>query len=855
MEEGLAGEIREHIELATRDNLERGMAPEEARRAAVRKFGNVARATEETYAVWHWMAWDRLRQDVRYALRGLRRNPGFAAVAVLTLALGIGMNTAVFSVVNAVLLRPLPYPDARRLVWVANRIERFHMEAVAGPDFLDWKDQARSFDGMASYGYGGVTLGQGADAEEIGAASVSGDFLRLTGERLAAGRPFAPGERHVLLLTHRLFVRRYGSDPAAIGRTVMVDRTPYTIVGVLPESFRFALPTDTDPHEIEALRPSDVAPENQSRGGRMSILNVIGRLRPGVGVQQAFAELDTIQHNIWRNDKSGFYNTMKLMVEPLQDRVVGAAQRGLLLLMAAVGCVLLIACVNIANLLLARSTARQREIAVRAAMGAGRARLAAQLVAEGVALALVGGAAGLLVARAALSAILRFGANAAPRLAETSIDLRVLAFTLAISCCTGILFGLAPAWSLSRPNLAEVLKEGGRTATGSAGALSARRLLMAGEVALAVVLLAGAGLLLRSFWRMNAWPAGFAPDRTVTMQVSLAAPDRADEVLLRAAAAPGVEACGISNSRMLGFVQAEGVPFPPNQAPQAEFHTVSAGYFRAMGMRLAAGRWLTDRETQPAVMVNQAFVRRVFGEANPIGRRVRTGSGGMNINGGGAAMPRDTMAPIVGVVADLRYTKLDEEPGAEIYIPYRQAAQLRDVDVVLRAAGNPAATAAEVRKAVAAIDPTRPVYDVQTLEEALADSIAPRRLSLLLLAVFAGAALALAAVGIYGVMSFAVTQRTHEVGVRIALGADRRQVVRTIVGQGMLVAVVGMAAGIAGALALGRAIRGMLYGVGPADPWTYAAVCALLAVSVWTACWIPARRAAAVDPTVALRYE
>ncbi len=855
MEDGLARDIQDHIELATRENMERGMAPAEARFAALRKFGNVGRVTEETYAVWHWMAIDRLRQDVRYTLRGLSRNPGFAAMAILTLALGIGMNTAVFSVVNAVLLRPLPYPDANRLVWVANRIERFHLEAVGGPDFLDWKEQARSFDRLAGYSYGGVTLGSGADAEQIGVASISPDFAWITGARPEAGRLFAPGDRHALLLTHKLFERRFGGDPSAVGRTVMLDRVPYTIAGVLSEGFQFTLPTDADSHDIEALRPSDVIPQNQTRGGRMSILNVVGRLKPGVTVSQAYAELDTIQRNMWRDDRSGFYKFMKLVVVPLQDRLVGNSRRALLVLLGAVGCVLLIACVNIANLLLARATVRQREIAVRAAIGAGRGRMIAQVMTEGMVLALAGVSVGLLLARFALAAVVRLGAQAVPRLGETTIDPRVLGLTLLVACGTGLLVGLGPALSLSRANLAEVLKEGGRTSSGGSAPLQAHRILTAGEVALAVVLLTGAGLLLRSFWRMNARPAGFAPDRTVSMRVSLGRREAADEVLARVAAVPGVEACGLSNARMRGFVEAEGIQFPPNQVPQTVFHTVSTGYFGAIGMRLVEGRWLTDHESEPVAMVNESFARRVFGDANPIGRRIRTGSGGMNIDQGGAAMPRDTMAAIVGVVADLRYTKLDEEAGAEVYAPYRQANALRDVDVILRAERSPMTVAAAARRTVAAIDPTRPVYDLQTLEQALADSISPRRFNLLLLGIFAGAALLLALVGIYGVMSYTVTQRTHEVGVRMALGAGRQQVVRMIVRQGLLVAAAGMSAGVAAALALAGVIRGMLYEVAPSDPWTFAAVCGILSAAVAAACWVPARRAAGVDPMVALRYE
>jgi putative ABC transport system permease protein len=816
---------------------------------------STATSGKDTYAVWHWMTLDGLRQDLRYALRGLRRNPGFAAVAILTLALGIGMNTAVFSVVNAVLLRPLPYPDAGRLVWLAEDHRRFHMEAVPGPDFLDWKERARSFDRIASYSYGGATLGSGAEAEQVGVAAVSDDFLPMTGARPESGRLFEPGERRALLLTHTLFLRRFGGDPAAVGRTIALDGVSYRIAGVLRPDFRFAVPLDADSREIEALRPSDVSRQTDIRGDRMSILNVIGRLRPGVSLGQAYAELDAVQRNIAREGPGWLYDGVTLRVAPLQERVVGGARAALWVLLGAVGCVLLIACGNVASLLLSRSTARQREIAVRAAIGAGRGRMFAQMAAEGLVLAAAGGASGLLLARFVVAAAVRVGAHAVPRLADADIDVRVLAFTLLISCCAGLVFAAGPALTLSRVDLAHVMKEGGRSLSGGRAALGLRRVLVAGEIALAVVLLAGAGLLLRSFWRMNARPEGFAPERIATMKITLSGASRADDVLLRLAGLPGVESAGISNARMRGIVEAEGIRFPPNMAPQAGFHTVSAGYFQVMGMRLAAGRWLTDRETEPVVMVNQSFARRVFGSADPVGRRIRTASSGGQVTQTGSAGTRNVMATIVGVVADLRYTRLDQEPGPEIYLPYRQATSLRGMEAVLRAAADPTATAAAARKALAALDPGQPVYDVQTLEQALADSIAPRRFNLLLFGTFAASALLLAVIGIYGVMSYAVVQRTHEVGVRMAMGADRGQVVRMIVRQGLATAAAGLAAGVPAALGLTRLIRGMLYEVGPADPWTFAGVCGILLAAVGAACWLPARRASSVDPTIALRYE
>jgi len=855
----LRRDFEEHIELETRDNIERGMSPKEARAAARRKFGNLGRITEETYAVWHRTWLDSLRQDLRYAARTLRKQPAFAAVAILTLALGIGMNTAVFSVVNAVLLRPLPYPDSGRLVWLTTYNERIKMEAVSGPDFYDWKQQAQSFDAMVNYGYGSMSLGVGGESEQIGFASVGDGFFDVTGARAAMGRVFAPGERNAIVLTHRLFVSRFGSDPNVVGKIVTMNGDPYTVCGVLPEDYRFALPLDfpgQDVRPIEAYMPSVMTAANQVRGRAMVIVNVVARLKHGVPLSQARAEMETIEAKIAAAHPDNFYRYLRVRAQPMQDKVVGNSRRALLVLFAAVGFVLLIACGNMANLLLARAGSRQREVAIRAAIGAGRGRMIGQLLVEGVLLSLAGGAVGLLVVRLAFDGIVRLGSHAVPRLAEATVDGRVLGFTLLLSLATAAIFGLGPAVSLSRANLAGMLKDGGRTASAGFASMRMRRMLMAAELALSVVLLTGAGLMVRSYWLMNEHPAGFQPDRLLTMKVALAGRayrDRSARVeyitrsIERLRGIPGLRAAGFANGIGGGFIQAEGVQFPPNEQPRSSIHAVSAGYFPAIGMRMVQGRWLTDFEPALAVMVNESLVRAVYGASDPLGRHISLPS---------PARPGafDT-ATIVGVAADLKYSKLDEEPEPETYVPYQYAPFLGGISVFALVDGNPAALAGPLRQATAAIDRTQPVYDVRTVEQALSDSVAPRRFNLLLLAVFAAVALALAVIGVYGVMSYAVAQRSQEIGVRMALGAQRAEVIRMVVGQGAVVAACGIGAGIVAAASLTRVMKSLLYGVQPTDPATFAAVCGVLLAAALLACAVPALRAAHVDPVVALRYE
>jgi predicted permease len=857
MQRDLERDIREHIEMETRDNLERGMSQEEARSAALRKFGNVALVMEDTRAVWQWMWLERLVQDLRYAVRTLRRNPGFAAVAILTLALGIGMNTAVFSVVNAVLIRPLSYPNPERLLWLANYNEAFKMEAVAGPDFLDWREQAKSFDKMACYAYNDMTIATADSADQSMVAPVSDDFWPIIGVRPELGRLFAPGERDAIILSHRLFVRRFGGDPEVVGKIMSLNGRPMTVTGVLPERFRFQFPmpqrAGVDPKEIEAYIPTDVTPQTQSRNRGAAILNVVGKLKPGVTADRARAELEAIQARLARENPGGFYNLVKLRVVPAQRQLNGNSRPALVILSAAVAFVLLIACANLANLALARAASRQKEIAIRAAVGAGRARVVRQFLAESVVLALAGGVAGLFLARWGIGMLIRFGPQGVPRLAETRLDGAVLAFTLGVSLLTGLLFGFGPAFFSVRSNLNYVLKEGGHSAA-TRSAVRARTFLVAGELAVALLLLIGAGLMAKSFWHMNERPSGFDPEHTLVLKVSLSGPSyRAmpqqlayfEEALRRLAAAPGVQTAGLAYSPVRGFAQVEGAsPLPPGQAPQAIYYSTSADYFHAIGMRLLAGRWMADNEPTEVVLINEAFARRVFGNADPIGKRIR--------------VPRQSPPPqatIVGVVSDLKYSRLDAEPGPEVYFPYRQSPFLRAHNVIVRVAGDPVSTAAVVRKLIGAIDRTQPVYDVQTLDQALAESIAPRRFNFLLLTVFAVTALLLAIVGVYGVMSYAVTQRTHEIGVRMALGARRGEVIGMVVRQGMMVTAAGVLIGTAAALGLTRPMASLLYDVKPTDGYTFAVVSGLLTAAAFAACCVPAFRAARVDPILALRYE
>jgi putative ABC transport system permease protein len=853
-------EIAAHIEEKAAELIESGVPETEARERARREFGNATLVAEKSREVWGRPSLDRFWQDVRYGFRLMLRNPGFTAVVILTLALGIGVNTAIFSVAHTVLFRPLPYPSQERLLWITNYDSRFKQEMVPGPDYFDWRSQSRTLDGVMAYNYGSEKLAVGEDASLIVVGRILGDFWSITGAQPALGRAFAPGEEDVVVISHQLFERQFHSDPHVIGKLVTLQGDPVTVIGVMPREFRFLYPSmgiygpSPTAWEMQAFVPDPTPAASQTREGPMLILSVVGKRKPEAPIESVRAELQAIQARAIPQMPQ-FYDHIKLSVTPLRDRLVDETRPALLVLLFAVGFVLLIACANVANLLLARGAARQKEISIRTALGAGRMRVVRQFLTESLILALAGGALGLVVAHWGIAFIARFGPADVPRLREAAINGWALAFTLVASIVTGLAFGIGPALSSSKANLNEVLKETSRTSTAPASR-RVRGLLVAGELALALVLLTGAGLMVKSFWKMNARTQGFDPASTLVMKLTLSGPQYREpragiaymqEVRHRLDGAPGVAVAGISGGSFRGPVGEDGAPpAPPGQALLSMFHSVSAGYLHAIGMRLVAGRWMTDDEPVDVVMVNESMARREFGNKNPVGKRLRVS---------GDIPTKSSPATIVGVLADLKYTKLDADAEPEVYVPYRQLPLLQTSDVVIRTTGDPRALAPDLRKLVSDIDRAQPVVEVTTLEQELADSIAPRRFNMLLLAIFAGIAVVLAAVGIYGVMSYAVMQRTQEIGIRIAMGARQDDVVRMVVRQGMGVVALGVGIGLVAALALTRLMAGLLYEVKPSDPQTLGVVCVVLAGAALLACWLPARRAARVDPVVALRYE
>src|SRR5438093_2394852 len=634
----LDADIRDHIERETADNIGRGMTPDEARAAALKKFGNIALAKEEARAVWIPVWFDQLLQDARYGLRTIRRTPAFSAVVMLTLALGIGLTTAVFSVVNAVLVRPLSYPAADRVVWIATSEERSKEELVLSPDLMAWRDQAQSLDRIAGFFTGGERIDAGDEVVQARIAAVTDGFWDIAGARPALGGVPRAGEEGIVL-SHAFFERWFRGDPGVVGRSVALNGRQTTVTGVMPRGFRVQLPpppawSGIESGDVDFYRASIVQPPGPpGPTTAVQIFYVIARLKPGVSLARAHDELAAISVNTAKAFGPQ-YRTRSVRIVPYADKLVGGARRSLLVLLAAVVLVLLIACANVANLLLARGSTRQREVAIRTAVGAGRGRMLRQFLVESLMLAGLGGAAGVLAARSALAIVVRLMPNAVPPVGGTTIDARVLAFAAATTVTTAIVCGLAPALTLRNVSVHDVLKDGARTASASMGSLRARKLLVAAELALSVVLLVGAGLMMRSFWRITANPPGFTPERVLTMRMQFSGPryrDNAnrtvyvDELLRRARSAPGVEAAGVSSNadgRML--LDIEGSPDVPRELrPNALVSVVSGGYADAIGMRVVKGRWIRDDEPAPVYVMNEALARKYFAGQDPVGKRFR----------------------------------------------------------------------------------------------------------------------------------------------------------------------------------------------------------------------------------------
>jgi putative ABC transport system permease protein len=811
-----------------------------------------------------------LLQDLRYGARTLFKHPGFTLIAIITLALGIGANTAIFSVVNAVLLRPLPYREPERLALVQQHFPKlgWYYGGVSAPELLDYIAYNETFAELAGYDIVSLNLTGEREPQRLSVARVSANLFSLLGVPPMLGRGFtneeeSVGKSRVVALSERLWRQRFGADPKIVGQTVKLDERPYTVVGVMPARLQFP-PTGTAFAEaVELWTPLALTDDEKQARRRDANFKLIGRLKLGVTLEQAQANMVAVAARIEQQHPDIYQGNIRIAATAvsLAGRMAQNVRLALWVLLGAVGLVLLIACANIANLLLARAAARRKEIAVRAALGASARRIVQQSLTESLLLALGGGAVGLLLAVWALDLIIRFGPEDVPRLAEASLDLRVLGFTLLVSLLTGVLFGLAPALQGARLSLTEALNEAGRGA-GAAGHKGARvrSALVMLETALAVMLLIGAGLLLNSFVRLLRVPPGFDPEGVLVARTALPAARYPEaergkavyqQVLERIAKLPGVQYASVAST--LPLTGEWGIGFRIEGGGENTYYSangswVSNDYFRAMGIPLLKGRAFTDEdrtEAPPVVVVNETMARRFWPGEEAIGKRIRWG--GWNPQGG---------LTIVGVAADVKLTSLTADSPPTVYMPVFQIPRLRrDALFILRTSGDPANLAAALRQAISGVDADLPVYDVQTMKQVVAESVAERRFTMWLLVIFAVAALLLAALGLYGVMSYSVMQRTHELGIRMALGAQVRDVLKLVIKQGMTLALVGVGVGLGAALLLTRLMKTLLFGVSATDPLTFGAIALLLTGVALLACWVPARRATRVDPLVALRGE
>jgi predicted permease len=807
-------------------------------------------------------------QDFRFAGRVLSKNPGFTAVAVLTLALGIGINTAIFSVVNAILLRPLPYKDPDQLVLLNHNYPKIDLKAsVSAPGYKHYRETAKSFEGLAAMSFWSANITGEGEPERLQGMMTSANLFPLLRAEAARGRVLLPeeeeaGRDRVAVITDGLWRRRFGADPNLVGKNVSLNGESYQIVGVMPPDFQFGREVGM---AIEIWSPLSFTPQQLSMDniGRENLF-VLARLKPGVSFEQAQGEMNAIADALRGQLMPGLtVNDWGLKLTPMAEQVVGDIRPMLWMLLGAVGLVLLIACANVANLLLARSAARHKEIAIRTALGAGRGRVIRQLLTESVLLAVVGGALGLLLATWGVDLLLSLNESKIPRASEVGVDLWVLGFTVGVSLLTGVLFGLAPALQASKVDLHDALKEGGRSGSGGMKR-GARSVLVVAEMALALVLLIGAGLLIKSFAQLQQVNPGFRPEGVLSMQLTLPEakykePRQRQEfyrqLMERVRALPGVEAAGATNVLPLsgqnqsGSFNIEGRPVPQGQSPpHGDRWLVTADYFRTMNIPLVRGRYFTEQDGPDApgvAMVDETMARKYWPGEDPVGKRITFETGPDN-------QPR--WREIVGLVGHVRHKDLEGESRVQYYAPLMQRPN-SGIFLAVRTSGDPESLSPAVRGVVREMDKDLPVYKVTTMRQLVSDSMAQRRFSMLMLGIFAVVALVLASVGLYGVLAYSVTQRTREIGVRMALGAQTRDVLKMIVGQGMALALAGVGIGLVIAFAATRLMSSLLYGVTATDPSVFAGVAVLLAGVAFLACYVPARRATRVDPMEALRYE
>ena len=853
-------ELQYHLERDIEQNIQSGMTREEARYAALKQFGGLMQSKEASRDARGVRLIENTLQDARYSLRLMIKNPVFTLIVVLTLTLGIGANTAIFSFANGILLRSLPYPQSDRLVVLDETALKRGIDSmsVSYPNALDWREQNTVFQGIGiDYGTSRFSLSGIGQPETIRGSYISHGLLEVLGVPPMLGRPFTevedrPDTDTVVILGYDLWQKYYGGDQNILGRTVMVNNRARTVVGVMPPGFKY-------PEISELWTPLALTTKDFTRTDHG--LNAIARLKDGVTIEQAQAEMNNIaarieQQNPVTNEGLG------VSVVSLHKRLAGDYREGLLILLGVVGCVLLVACVNVANLMLARASARQKELALRAALGASRWRVIRQLMLESLILATIGGLLGLALSKGALHLLLQAIPIKLPFWMNFGLDLRVLAFTAGVTLLTGFIFGVVPALQSSRVDLNDTLKEGGRGSLTSSGSHS-RSLLVVTEIALSLVLLVGAGLMIQSFLRLRRVNVGLDPKSVLTLGIGLPrvkypeGPQRAaffQNLIERVRALPGVEGAAATATLPLSgggwgrSITIEGYPvLPVGQAPMIQHTVVTPTYFQTMGIHLLAGRDFTDADRPGAplvTIVDERLAQKYWPNESAIGKRIRFG-------------PPEDNEPwhtVIGVVGAVRHQRMQEETRNSVYLSHQQI-PVGGLAIVARTATDPKTLVAGVRREVAQIDSDLPVSNIATMEEVMAESIWQPRLYAMLFAVFAGGALVLAVIGIYGVMAYIVITRTHEIGIRMALGATARDVFKLIVGRGMKLTAIGLVLGVGGAFALTRLMRGLLFNISATDPITFVLISILLAVAAFLACYIPARRATKVDPLVALRYE